>query len=246
MVQLPLIAAIKGSEPHLPISLVSISAAESTVTCASHDSALRHYKYTGPGSPNGTSEELSEALAAQMQASQPARQRVNATESGRHLGNEETCCVSSACDSMAINTAADYSKQQTGQHTPCAQSLGALDIAEIEAWPSIKHRQRTDHDRHKGEEELLTAPDTGRARRKGQADKPPPRELARRDASAAGNCARLDPTWQALEEISTEAVSALTVIESNLHFKAENGSSEQLLSGFQVGPKSCIAHTIFF
>ena len=96
---------------------------------------------------------------------------------------------------------------------------------------------------------MLTALDTGRAEGDGplgQADKPMPREQPRSHACSAGRHVQPGPIWQALEDIGTEAVSALTVIESRFHFMAEDGSSEQLLSGFQVGPESCTAQTNLF
>ena len=245
MVQLSLIAAIRGSEPRLPISLVSISAAERTVTCASHDSTLRHYRYTWPVSPDSASEELSEALTAQMQASQSARQQSSATESGMHIGDEERGCASSACDSVAVKALASHSKQQTGQRASCAQGLTALDITEVEAWPSAQHRQRTDHDRQQDDGELTKAPGRHRAgadEPPGQVGEPVQRELPRCNGCTAGSHAEPGLTGQALQEISTEAVSALTVIEFALRFTADDGSSEQLLSGFQVGPESSTAH----
>ena len=241
----PLIAAIRGSEPRLPISLVSISAAERTVTCASHDSTLRHYRYTWPVSPDSASEELSEALTAQMQASQSARQQSSATESGMHIGDEERGCASSACDSVAVKALASHSKQQTGQRASCAQGLTDLAITEVEAWPSAQHRQRTDHDRQQDDGELTKAPGRHRAgadEPPGQVGKPVQRELPRCNGCTAGSHAEPGLTGQALQEISTEAVSALTVIESALRFTADDGSSEQLLSGFQVGPESSTAH----
>ena len=245
MVQLSLVAAIRGSEPRLPISLVSISAAESIVTCASHDSTFRHYGYTRPVSPDSASEELSEAQIAQVQASQSARQQGSATESGEHDGNEVRGCARSACDSAAASAAASHSKRQTGQQTPCAESLSALDITEAGAWPDIQNRQLTDHDRQQDDRELTTAPDSeikaGDDVPPGHAGKPAQRKLSKCNGCTAGSHAELRPTGQALQEISTEAVSALTVIESNFHFTADDGLSEQLLSGFQVRPESCTA-----
>ena len=245
MVQLSLVAAIRGSESRLPISLVSISAAESRVTCASHDSTLRHYRYTQPVSPDSASEELSEAQTAQMQASQPARQRSSATESGGHVGNEEQDCASSACDSGAVKAVASHSKRQTGQQARCAQSMSALDITEVEAQPSTEHRQRTDHNRQQDDRELKTTLESDKAGGDvppGQAGEPVQRELQRCNGCTAGSHAELGLTGQALQEISTEAVSALTVIESALRFTADDRSSEQLLSGFQVGTEPCTAH----
>ena len=237
--QLSLVAAIRGSEPRLPISLVSISAAERTVTCASHDSTLRHYRYTQPVSPDRASDTPSEALTAQMQASQSARQQCGATETGGHIGNEEPGCASSACDSAPASAAASHSKHQTGQQAPCAQSLSALDITEVEAQPDIQNRQRTDHDRQQDDRELTTALDSDEAGDDvppKQADGSVQRKLPRCNGCTAGSHAELGLTGQALQEFCTEAVSALTVIESALRFTADNGSSEQLLSGFQVGP----------
>ena len=246
MVQLCVIAAIRGSEPHLPISLVSISAAESTVTCASHDSALRHHSYTRPVSPDRTSVELSEALTAHIPASQSVRQQSSATESGGHVDNEDPGSPSSGCDGGTTSAVTSHSNQHTGQHTPCVQNLKALDVKGVNQLPSSMHRQQTNHDRQQGDLELMRAPESNRARgdeSPGQASQPVGRESQRCNGCTAGSHAQPELAWQALEEIRTEAVSALTVIESGFRFTADDGSSEQLLSGFQVGPESCTAHT---
>ena len=243
--QLSIVAAIRGSEPRLPISLVSISAAERTVTCASHDSTLRHYRYTQPVSPDRASDTPSEALTAQMLASQSAIQQPGAAETGGRIGNEEPGCASSACDSAPASAAASHSKHQTGQQAPCAQGLSALDITEVEVQPDIQNRHRTDHDRQQDDRELTTALDSnkaGDAVYPGQAGESVQRKLPRCNGCTAGSQAELGLIGQALQEFSTEAVSALTVIESEFRFTADDGSSEQLLSGFQVGPESSTAH----
>ena len=223
-------AAIRAAELHMPISLVSISHADSTVTSASHDGCLKHYRCTPP------TDSRAAGLNAPLECSSPARGPLRSSPARQRDSASEEQEESQAWDgsSSALTSDKDLSHNGSDGGEQEADSsgvhLGRPGVSE-EGYGSRQAAaadvQRTDHDREQAAtgqtvqlNKQLEEPETF-ALQAEQRQIPQQKE---------------QPMRQALGDVSVQAVSALTVVESQLKqgLSAKTGTHEHVLSGFQV------------
>lgn len=223
-------AAIRAAELHMPISLVSISHAESTVTSASHDGCLKHYRYMPP------TDSRAAGLDAPLGCSSPARGPLRSSPARQLDSASEEQEESQVWDgsSSALTSDKDLSQDGSDEGEQEADSkgvhLGRPGVSE-EGYGSRQtaaaHVQRTDHDR----EQAGTGPTV-------QSDKQleEPETFGPQAEQRQAPQQKEQPMRQALGNVSVQAVSALTVVESQLKqgLNARTGTLEHVLSGFQV------------
>ena len=219
-------AAVKGSAPHMPISLVSILPIDSTVTVASHDGCLRHYRYTPPGHAAGASNSLAASLSpGRASGSLPDHGRAPSSTYERHSALGSDSCHAEAEEREHQSKSSPSSHKEEGpdidkDRLP-VDSLKALDMADASREAcSNDHQKRTDHDREEcSHSKSKLAEQSG----------------GQRLDDALGESREQGGHSTALGNLSVEAVSALTVIESQLLYCSEGeGRPDQLLTGFQV------------
>ena len=225
--RLPLVAAIKGSEPHMPISLVNISAADSIVTVASHDGCLRHYRYHASNvgaddskTPAASPTEETALRSAPDHGSVPSGSGKAYVEQGKSVSHAEAQERERQSESGPSGDSREC--LQSGTDDAPADSLRALDVAEASAEACNGHMQRTDHDREERSSQLARMAEHSEYQQAYREDRAPGERSERGINSAA------------LDDLNVEAVSALTVIESQLLYNPHGGRPDHLLSGFQV------------
>ena len=223
-------AAIRAAELHMPISLVSISHADSTVTSASHDGCLKHYRYTPPADSQAA------GLNALFECSSSAERPLRSSPARQHKSASEQQEENQAWDVSSSALTSDKDPSQNGRDEGNLEAdstgvnLGRPGVSE-EGYGSRQaattHMQRTDHDREQADmsQPAKTAKQLGA---EGIFDlQTNQRQVPQQNEQ---------PMRQALGDVSVQAVSALTVIESQLKqgFSAMSGMHEHVLSGFQV------------
>ena len=221
-------AVIKGCEPHMPISLVSISAADSTVTVASHDGCLRHYKFCPPDD----AAEASKGLAAPLSEGGAMRSAPDHSMAASSSHKEPAAEYGSDVKSIEVDESQHQSEsglssvskegQQLGADRAPADSLKAPRIAEQSAEACNGHLQRTDHDREEQSSQTSRIAEHSDSQQSNSLSTPP------------GGRSERGVNSTALGDLNVEAVSALTVIESQLLYSPDGGRPDHLLSGFQV------------
>ena len=226
-VGLPVVAAIKGSEPHMPISLVSISPADSTLTVASHDGCLKQYRYAPATHAAGASTTpAASASGARASGSAPDHVRARFSTDNQHI---EQGCNSSHAESgeMRHESQSSHSSHSTEEPHSGNDGLPVNSVITLTAGDSCGdtcngHLQRTDHDREGGASQT---PWPAEHRNSQQAD---------RVVGPLGEGRGWGGDSTALGGLNVEAVSALTVIESQLLYSPDGGQLDHLISGFQV------------
>ena len=228
MTRLELVAAIRGSEPHMPISLVSISAADSRVTVASHDGCLRHYRYRPPcnaaGASKGLAASLSDETAFRLSPNCDMAVSSSHIEPAAHSGD----VTYGEIDEKEHESKSGLSGNsrgiiQSGNEEAPAESLRAPEAAERSGEACNGHMQRTDHDREEQPSQPSRILEHIESRQQGDNVDNTPGERSEREFNST-----------ALGDLNVEAVSALTVIESQLLYSSEGDKPDHLLSGFQV------------
>lgn len=248
--RLPLVAGIKGSEPHMPISLVSISPADSMVTVASHDGCLKQYRVTAPDQTAGAGRSLEnpspagnarsqlpdepagapKSLAESHSAAEVLDQLPDAGNVSFRHAREDTSGDSNSVEAGLVDGVSDTrdSQQCLGNDGVAADILRALDMSDGSMKARNAHKQRTDHDREGGGIECTPAAENG----SDQSLTGLPKDA---DNSSEERRRQHDISCTALGDLNVQAVSALTVIESQLLCKPRDEAPDHLLSGFQVG-----------
>ena len=218
--RLPLVAAVKGSEPHMPVSHVSISSADSTLTVGSHDGCLRHYRYT-------QSDVAASSSGGKAFGCQPDDGRASSsTHEGRSaLGSDSSYAQAEEREHQTERPPSSHSEDgpDSDSNRLPVSSLRGLEMTENSGETCSGNQQRTDHDREESSHR-----DSTKAEQAGgqQADSASGSLRGSRDQGGHTT---------ALGNLNVEAVSALTVIESQLsHRPDREGRPDQLLSGFQV------------
>ena len=213
---------IKGSEPHMPISLVSIAAANSTVTVASHNGCLRHYKYRPPNDAaisNGFAEGT-ELRSSPIHSMATSSSHDGFAEQGSHISHAEA----EEREHQSESGHSGHSREglRSSKDEVPAESFRALDVAGFQGEVCNGHMQRTDHDREEQPSQISGTAEHSDSRKSNSGDNP------------RGATCEQGINSTALGNLNVEAVSALTVIESQLLYSPEGSQPDHLLSGFQV------------
>lgn len=211
----------------MPISLVSISPADSTLTVASHDGCLKQYRYTPVKEAAGARTSVAASRSggrAPGSVSDHGRARFSTDR-----GHDKLGCVSSNAEigdakhmSQSSLSSRSTGEPLSGEDGLPVNTLRTLTTADSDGEACNGHIQRTDHDR---EEDASQA--------SGPAEHSDSQQANSVDGILGEGWGRGNGST-ALSSLNVEAVSALTVIESQLLYSPTGGQPDHLISGFQV------------